>query len=143
MSLGGGETLIDTILGNRYILPKYVTYKGIRNMIEMDIKNRTAKETLDIVKAAGAHVLLIQCRNNGSKYYQRFMRDERHKKFICAGGYLSSTLPVSALKDFFEELYVVEDAKAVAAHPFKIEQSNCVNRLKDISGKYHNAKNGA
>lgn len=146
--LRGGSTLIDIILGKKYISRKCSTYKRIRNTIEQYIKYETGEKIADdnilnLIKDAGAHILLLQCKDNGSEYYQRLVNDEIPKKYNDAGMPISSKLPASAVGDFFEGLpYTEEDAEYITVIPSKTEQIDGVNRLKDISGKYYNVKDG-
>lgn len=87
------------------------------------------------------HILALQFRDNGSEYYHKLVSEDIHQKFINED-VLPNRLPSSAKEGFFEELYTEEYADAVAWHPFKIEQFNGANRVKDISGKYHNVEGG-
>ena len=87
-------------------------------------------------------MLTIQLRDNGSEYYHRLVSKDIPQKFIDAGVPEDAGVILSAREDFFEELYTEEYANVVAWPPFEYEQFSGGMRLKDISGKYHNVKDG-
>lgn len=142
--LRGSITLIGRIYHKQLKRNKLYTYKRFWGITRKEIE----KKSLDIdkclksIREKGVHILAIQCRDNGSEYYHRLMSKDIRQKFIDKEIINNNRLPLSAMEDFFEELYTEEYANAVAGHPFEIVQFNGVNRFKDISGKYHNVKGG-
>ena len=141
--LRGSFTLIKNIYHQEISWGKLYTYKKVWEKARKEIRNKTLNQCLEYIKKKGAHILAIQFEDNGSEYYNRLMNKDIPQKFIDAGVPESAAPPLSAREDFFEELYTEEYANAVAWPPFRIEQFNGgIKRLKDISGKYHNVKDG-
>lgn len=138
----GSITLTQKIYHKKLIVDKLYTFKGVlekvRKTILLDID-----KCLKYIKEKGVHILVLQIKDNGSEYYHRLVSKDIPQKFIDEDLPKLDELPPSAMEDFFEELYTEEYADIVAIHrPFKIENYNGVNRLKDISGKYHNIQDG-
>lgn len=140
--LRGTVTLIKKIYCKKLIEDKVDTYKKVWEKVGRETGAEVLDRCLEYIKERGAHILAIQFRDNDSKYYHKLMFNDIRQKFIDGEVTDTNRLPPSAMKDFFEELYTVEYANAVAWHPFKIERSDRLCRLKDISGKYHNVKGG-
>ncbi|MCH5249304.1 MAG: adenylyltransferase/cytidyltransferase family protein [Lachnospiraceae bacterium] len=138
----GSITLIEKIHHKKLIDDKLYTYKGAWRKARKEIEDKTLDECLEYIRKKGAHILNIHFSDNGSEYYDRLVRNEIHQKYVNEDVPPSNWLPLSAMEDFFEELYTEEYANAVSWPPFKVEKFNEITRIKDISSKYHNAKNG-
>lgn len=140
----GSITLLENIYHKELIRDKLYTYKGIWEKAKKEIEGKTLHKCLEYIKKKGAHILALQFKDNGSEYFHRLVCQDIRKKFIDE--LPNNMLPLSAMEDFFEELYTEEYANAVAwnqRHPmYKFEKFNGANRLKDISGRYHNVKGG-
>lgn len=135
----GHIELLQSILGNHAIPNERASYREIARRIDDVI---VIDAVAGAMKDAGVHMLALQIKNNGSKYYQKLVDKEILKKFLYANTHISNVLPASAMKDFYEELYAEEYARDVAAFPADIERINGVYQLKDRSGQYQNIKNG-
>lgn len=140
----GSVTLIENIYHKELIRDKLYTYKGFGEKARKEIADKALDidKCLAYIREKGVHILALQFRDNGSEYYHRLVSKDLPQKFIDEGVMPSFHLPLSAMEGFFEELYTEEYADAIARIPFKIEKSNGSNRVKDISGKYHNVKDG-
>ena len=139
--LRGSFALITKIYRKELIKDKWYTYKGFWEKARKQIEDKTLDKCLEYIRKKGVHILAIQFRDNGSEYYQNVCKDIS-QKFINEDVLPSNLLPSSAMEDFFEEVYTEEYAKAIAQVPFKIENFNGSNRVKDMSGKYHNVEGG-
>lgn len=139
--LRGSVTLIQNIYHKELIWDKLYTYRRFWERARKEIEDKTLDECLEYIMEKGVHILAIQFQDNGSEYYQG-VRKDIPQKFIDEDVLPNARLPLSAMEDFFEELYTEEYANAVAYHPFKIEKFNGVTRIEDISSKYHNVEGG-
>ena len=144
--LRGSITLIKKIDHKELIRDKLSTYKRFweraRKEIEGKIEDKTVDKCLEYIKKKGAYILNLRFGDNGSEYYHKLMSKDIYQKFIDEDVLPSNRLPSSAMEDFFEELYTEEYADAVTCPPFWTEIFNGGYRIKDVSGKYHNAKDG-
>ena len=144
--LRGSVTLIKKICHKEIIQGKSYTYKAIWEKARKEIEKKTLHKCLESIKKEGVHILAIQFKDNGSEYYHNLMSNGIQQKFIGEDVTDTSQLPLSAMEGFFEELYTEGYANAVAwkpSHPLsEIEKFNGANRVKDISGKYHNVEGG-
>ena len=140
--LRGSMTLIEKIYYEKPNNNKLYTYKGVWERARREVEHKILDKCLEYIGNKGVHILAIQFRDNGSEYYNRLVNKDIHQKFINEDMSTRNRLPLSALEDFFEELYTKEYATAVGWNPFKIEKFNGTCRLKDISSKYHNAEGG-
>lgn len=133
----GAWMLMHLLFNGMNIGGKSSTYKEL----ELGIKAEMADDILNAIKR-DVYILALQWRNNDSEYCQRLVNEELPQKFVRAEVPITNKLPLSAMYDFFEGLYTEEDAKTVAYSPFRIECSGFSNKIKDITGKYHNVKDG-
>lgn len=139
----GSTTLIRSIYHKRLPGIKLNTYKGVWEKSKEKTEDKTFIENcLESLRKKGVHLFALQFMDNGSEYYHRLVSKDIPQKFIDENIQPSFRLPLSAMRDFFEEFYTEEYANVVARHPFKIEKFNGANRFKDLTGKYHNVKDG-
>ena len=139
--LRGSIALVEYIYHKEVIRDKWNTYKTFWEKAREKIEYKTLDKCLEFIGKKGVHIFALQFRDNGSEYYQNMCKDI-YQKFIDADAPPTALLPVSAMEDFFEELYTEEYANAVSCNPFRVESFNGANRAKDLSGKYQNVKGG-
>lgn len=126
--LRGSIVLLEIIDHKELIRDKLSTYGCVWKRARIETENKALDKCLEYIKKKGAHILNLRFEDNGSEYYHRLVSKAISQK--------------NNDEDFFGELYTEEYANAVANYPFEMEYFNGYNKLKDLSGKYHNVEGG-
>lgn len=129
------DTLYAKILHGYFKREKCITLKKFIELIEY----RNAATYFKIMKDKGIHIIDLKLKN--TNYKGRLSHDILNR-FAAHGEKVSSKLPPSLYKYFFDDLYTEEYAKNISHMNCAIENKSGCGKLKDCATEYYQVTDG-
>lgn len=119
-----------------------LAYAEIRENVLYYESMKTVDKFLQSLRQTGVWVCNLIFAEDGSGYYERMVNTELPRKLVRDSEETESGRLETIMREFYGELYDEESYGGFLRENFRIRNDGMVNRLKDVSGKYLNVRNG-